>query len=285
MKISVVLTSYNHEKYIEQAIESILRQKINCALEIVVGDDCSTDKTPIIIEKYKEKHPDTFIILRDSSNLGLTKNLQRCFRACSGDYVAVCEGDDYWIDDNKLALQLEFLESSRNCSMCFNKVRTLYNNQFGIYAGQNDLSDKEFSIHDLIGFNFIGNFSACFYRKKAVDKINPRIYDYLTYDWFFNMAVAEEGNIGYIDREMSVYRVHEGGLWSKVSYEDQLMLIIKNIDQYNLFFESKYEKDFLGQKNKLYLLLFKNSIKDKRAGKTISYGAKFFGGRVRFMLK
>ena len=113
MKVSVVITSYNHEKYISQAIESVLMQKVD-ELEIIIGDDCSTDRTPEILDKYKKRYPDKIVILKDDKNLGITKNLERCIKRTTGRFVAICEGDDYWIDDEKLQKQVDFLVSNKD---------------------------------------------------------------------------------------------------------------------------------------------------------------------------
>src|SRR5256885_224442 len=97
-KLSVLVTVYNHEKYIAEALDSILNQKVNFEFEIVIADDVSTDSTKSIIEKYAKEHPHRNIrILKSEKNLGITKNLQRGLQSCQGEYIAILEGDDYWI--------------------------------------------------------------------------------------------------------------------------------------------------------------------------------------------
>ena len=109
-KISVVVTAYNHENYIAQCLDSVLMQKGAFDLEVILGDDCSTDRTRQIMQEYTEKHPAIFILMPPTANMGITKNIKRCLDACSGDYIAFCEGDDYWTDSHKLQKQMEFAQ-------------------------------------------------------------------------------------------------------------------------------------------------------------------------------
>jgi glycosyltransferase involved in cell wall biosynthesis len=92
MKISVVVTAYNHEKYITQCMESVLCQKGDFQLEVIAGDDCSKDNTRSILQQFQQKYPEVVFLLPPGENLGVTKNLKRCLDACSGEYIAICEG-------------------------------------------------------------------------------------------------------------------------------------------------------------------------------------------------
>ena len=170
MKISVIVTSFNHEKYITQCLESILSQTGDFDMEIIIGDDCSTDNTRTIAQYFEEKYPQIITVLPPGPNLGITKNLKRCLEACSGDYVAICEGDDYWTDTNKLQKQKKFLDSHPDYSMCFSAIMIYFEdqNRFEPHHDQLLLSKNILSTEDLIQQNYIGNFSCCMYR--AVDR-------------------------------------------------------------------------------------------------------------------
>jgi glycosyltransferase involved in cell wall biosynthesis len=110
--VSVAVITYNHSKYIRQALDSILMQKVDFEYEIVVGDDCSPDDTQDILREYQALYPDKFkMILRDK-NIGGTKNGYDVKMHCTGKYVAHLEGDDYWIDQNKLQKQVDFLNAN-----------------------------------------------------------------------------------------------------------------------------------------------------------------------------
>lgn len=118
-KVSIAMLTYNHEKYIEKAIESVLMQKVTFKYEIVVGEDCSTDGTKAILLKYKEKYPDLFKLVLHEHNVGSLNNELSMYDECKGEYIAYLDGDDYWLMDNKLQMQVDFLDSHKDYSCCY----------------------------------------------------------------------------------------------------------------------------------------------------------------------
>lgn len=108
--ISVAMMTYFHEKYVAQAIESVLNQKTRYTFELVISDDCSTDGTREIIERYQKQHPDIIRVNLNNNNIGISANHYNTRSLCKGRYIADIAGDDYWIDDNKLQKQIDFLE-------------------------------------------------------------------------------------------------------------------------------------------------------------------------------
>lgn len=124
MKINTIVTVRNHENYIAQYLEGILKQKDDFQLEVIAGDDCSTDNIRRIIEEFQKKNPKVISVLK--KNLRITKNLKRCLNACSGEHIAICEADDYWTDENKLHKQKSFLGTRKDCSMCFSAILLYY---------------------------------------------------------------------------------------------------------------------------------------------------------------
>ncbi len=152
IKISVVVTTFNHEKYILRCLESILSQQGGFSLEVIVGDDCSADDTRKIVLEFQEQYPEAVILLPYGQNLGITKNLQRCLEACSGSYIAVCEGDDYWTDKLKLHKQKQILENHPQYSMCFSAVMLYYedDNRFVPHGDQVALTKEYITTEDLI---------------------------------------------------------------------------------------------------------------------------------------
>jgi len=116
--VSICSTTYNLEKYIGEALESWLSQKTNFDYEIVICDDCSKDKTVVVIESFVEKYPNKIRLLKAAKNMGMMPNYIRSLQAARGKYIAVCDGDDYWIDENKLQLQVDFLESNTDFVAC-----------------------------------------------------------------------------------------------------------------------------------------------------------------------
>lgn len=112
--VSIIVITYGHEKYIKQALDSVTMQKTNFKFEIIVGNDCSPDKTAEILKEYKDNGNYVFNVINREENIGATKNLYLCIKEAKGKYVAILEGDDYWIDENKLQKQFDFLEKKEN---------------------------------------------------------------------------------------------------------------------------------------------------------------------------
>ncbi|MDD4992430.1 MAG: glycosyltransferase [Paludibacter sp.] len=123
--VSVFMMVYNHEKFIEQAIEGVLMQKTNFDFVIVLGEDCSADNSREIILRYTSVHPEKFKLLLNDSNLGAMANQLAILNACKGKYIAFCEGDDYWTDPYKLQKQVDFLEANEEYSICFHRYKIL----------------------------------------------------------------------------------------------------------------------------------------------------------------
>lgn len=118
--VSILMPTYNHEKYISKAIESVLAQKTDYLFELLIHDDCSTDRTLTIAETCAAKYPDKIRLFTETENQGLMKSYKKLIEQSNGKYLAILESDDYWIDKNKLQLQTDFLE---------------HNPDYGIVAG------------------------------------------------------------------------------------------------------------------------------------------------------
>lgn len=265
VKVSILLMTYNHEKFIKQALNSIFLQKSPYDYEIIVADDCSTDRTIEIVNEYKLYYPNKINILQNKSNLGITKNYQRGFRSCQGDYIAVLEGDDYWTSPKKIFKHVTFLENHRECVMSFNRfvVANEMEGRFNVQPWPVDDKFQIVTLTDLARDNFIGNFSTCVYRAEIIKNIEEKVYDLIAFDWLINMAVAQYGLIAYLPEIMSVYRLHPNGTWTQKSQIEKIQDIIKTIDIYNKFFNYRYNLEFTEQKNRLYVLLTKLTISNK----------------------
>lgn len=111
LMLSVIIISYNQEKYIQEAIDSVLNQKTKYEYEVLLADDCSPDNTKEVLKEYQKKYPDKIKVLPRKSNLGANKNIMDAYLKCKGKYVTVLEGDDYWNNENKIQIQIDFLES------------------------------------------------------------------------------------------------------------------------------------------------------------------------------
>src|SRR3954454_10751837 len=215
--VSVPLITYNHEPHIAQALKSVLMQQTSFPIEIVVGEDCSTDKTREIVVEYQKRYPHVIRALLPERNLGPYRNVTATLNACRGTYIAALEGDDYWTSPAKLQRQVDFFEAHPDCSICFHKVFVIDE------TGQNaprtiPLDSKKIStLEDLLPGNFIPSCSAI-WRNGLFAKLPAWVEEVKFSDWVIHVLNAEHGNIGFIDDCMAVYRLHAGGTWSTQSW-------------------------------------------------------------------
>ena len=125
MKISILVVTYNQEKYIQQCLDSILMQRVDFEYEVIIGDDCSTDNTAAICDLYAAKH-NNFHVYHHPKNLGHVKNWEFCLNHCKGEYIAILEGDDYWIDCHKLQKQVDYLDSHSEVALTVTNIKPVY---------------------------------------------------------------------------------------------------------------------------------------------------------------
>jgi glycosyltransferase involved in cell wall biosynthesis len=209
-KVSIVAISYNHEKYMRQALDSFVNQKANFDFEIIVGDDCSTDKSASIIKEYADKYPDLFKPILRTRNLGVQKNFEDTINKANGEYIALCECDDFWTDKNKIQTQADFLDKNKEISFCFHPAYVFFEDKPKIQTVfPNEADFKEFNSKQLIKQNFMIT-NTVMYRNTEKLSIPEGI---LPVDWYVHLYYAQFGEIGYIDRNMSSYRRHQSGMW------------------------------------------------------------------------
>jgi len=227
MKVSVLIVTYNHEKYIAKALDSVLMQEVDFDYEIVTGEDCSTDNTRDILIDYQSKHPDKIKLILQEKNLGFygKYNFILTFNACRGQYIAMLEGDDYWTSPDKLQKQVDVLDNDSDCAICFHNVMVIYEDAPELshpfyFRDPNGPfmqgKPKPIStLEDLIKGNFIQTPSVMF-RARLFEKLPNWFHMAFPGDWALHMLNAHHGNIRYIDEVMGVYRVHSGGAWSQI---------------------------------------------------------------------
>jgi glycosyltransferase involved in cell wall biosynthesis len=241
MKVSILMLAYNHEKYIAQAIESAITQQTSFDYELVIGEDCSKDKTRQIASEYQEKFPELIRLLPSQENLGPSENFIRTYKACRGEWIAILEGDDYWTSTNKLQKQVEFLERHPDCVICFHNIVPVN------FSGAHQLTDrlkpvqKEISsLPDIVERNFITNCSVM-YRQGFIDQSAGWLEKFTFGDWFVHIVNAQHGNIGYIDEVMAAYRKHSAGAYSGLSFIKELQRWIIEYDLINKFLDYRFD--------------------------------------------
>lgn len=210
-KVSIVSISYNQDRYIEEALNSFVMQKTNFDFEVIIADDASTDKTQKIVKQFKNKHPDIIKPILRRKNIGIGPNLYHALRQAKGEYIALCEADDYWIDDKKLQIQVDFMEERKECALCFHPVRVVFQNgEEPDSVFPEHIQNHQFTIKQLLKSNFIQTNSVV-YRRQSYNTLRAR--NALPIDWYLHLYHAQFGKIGFLDRIMSVYRRHPGGAW------------------------------------------------------------------------
>jgi glycosyltransferase involved in cell wall biosynthesis len=235
--ISVILLTYNHERYIEQAVRSVLEQSFTGPLEILVGEDCSTDRTPAILRRIDAECPGRLTLSLRPRNLGLSANLEDCWRRCRGRYIAILEGDDYWDDRMKLTTVVEYLNAHPESSGCYHACRRVST----VGWRKQTLRRPEHRpaaplvLDDMFWENPIQSYSVMTYRRGLVTQFPEWHRRFACGDWVLHMLHAEHGPIGFLPREMAVYRFHPGGMMATLSMERQwreFFSIMERMDQH-----------------------------------------------------
>ncbi len=221
--LSVCVITYNQEKYIEQALQSILKQKTNFSFQIIISDDCSTDNTAQIIKKYAQMYPDKINAFFQEKNLGSTKNFIFCLSQAKTKYVIINEGDDYFISEDKLQKQVDFLETHPEYSICFHRGKTVFEDsaESDLLQPIKKLIRKGTTFNQLLKMNYIKTNTAL-YRWRFIDK-NVKDYfpdNIFPCDWYLHLLHAKVGKIAILKEAMSVYRVHKNGIWAGKSPDE-----------------------------------------------------------------
>jgi glycosyltransferase involved in cell wall biosynthesis len=216
--LSVCIITYNHARYIQEAIDSLLVQEVNFEWELIIADDCSTDGTRDILLDYKKKYPQLIKLILQKSNVGPEKNWLDLLAYPKSKYVLYAEGDDYLIDPTKLQRQVDFLEAHPDFSMCFHPVKVVYEDGSradGIFPSPELRAKKSvLGLDDLLVTNFIQTNSVM-YRWQFIDKNVKDVFpkSIAPGDWFLHLLHAQAGKIGFMNRVMAVYRRHPAGVW------------------------------------------------------------------------
>jgi len=233
MKLSVATITYNHERYIGQAIESVLAQKVNFDYEIVIGEDCSTDGTRVVVQDFQRRYPERIKLLLREGNIGGLRNIESTLAACHGQYVAILEGDDYWTSMDKLQRQVDFLDEHPDYAVCCHRVRFLNQIGFAELAIFPSLPPGPYAIEDLLKGNFVMTCSAVL-RRDLSGPLPPCFSKTKVGDWPRYVLAARHGKIELMDDIMAVYRMHSESMWSSMSQLTRLeesSQMLKNLDK------------------------------------------------------
>ncbi len=223
MKVSVLVMTYDHARFIRQALDSVLMQEAAFPWEILISEDASTDGTREVVIDYQRRHPERIRLLLSERNVRTNRVVARGFEAARGQYVALLDGDDYWTARDKLAKQAAFLDAHLECAMCFHNATVVHEDGSRQPWNWTPPQQKSMAtLEDIWLGNFIATCSTMF--RRGLCEPLPAWYDALfpITDWPLHILHAEHGAIGYLDEVMGVYRYHAGGLYSPFTEEEKL---------------------------------------------------------------
>ena len=158
--VSIVVITYNHEKYIRKCLDSILMQDVDFPFEIIISDDFSPDGTAQIITEYQKKYPDIIKPNLRTINVGATKNQYDCFTRCTGDYIAILDGDDFWTDKRKLKIQTDFLKNNDTFIACTQRYSVVDENDNvtqKVFYGPGRPESGEYTLNDFQKYIYYGH--------------------------------------------------------------------------------------------------------------------------------
>lgn len=257
-KVSICCLCYNHSKYIKCALDSFISQKFKGQLEIIVFDDCSTDNSREIINDYQIKHPNiikTIFPKENTYSQGKTTFFDM-INVATGDFLAFCEGDDYWIDNSKIEKQLNYLLINKDVNLVFHPAMTLLANEgivdkgYGYYGSK----VKTHAFEDILAVS--GGYmpmASIFARKNVYTKwlnLFPVFFSENMWHSTIQILGTFEEGAGYLPDKMSVYRkMHEGSWSHTMTYNTNAVItdfqsfVIRN-RKLNVIFENKYKNIF-----------------------------------------
>lgn len=216
-RVSVFVPTYNQKLFVREAIDSILLQDYP-NLEIVVGDDGSTDGTQLILLEYKEKYPNLMTLLLSSKNEGITANCNRILRRCEGDYIALFAGDDVWHPE-KLRKQIRLMEDNPLAAVCATRVEWFNSSTqevIRIYPPDSDVDMKRMSVMHASAY-IAGSGPSLLVRRSAIPKGGYDASLSMVSDWLFFIEILRTGSVIFIDEVLARYRRHAANTSSSSS--------------------------------------------------------------------
>lgn len=273
IKVSACIITYNHEDFLAECIESAINQKVNFDYEIIIGEDKSTDSTREICMKYANLYPNLIKYHPREHNLGMIGNWMATINECTGKYIAICEGDDYWTDPFKLQKQVDFLEDNPEYNICGHSVAC---SEYDFFLEKKLLlkQDTIFSLKEVVQTNPIHTSSFCF--RNNIDFNDTNLYksikDMEIGDYPLLVLFAQSNGVFAFKETMSVYRIdNQQSEWTgKLNLEAQKKKFERTVNAMIVSpFYNKVTKKYLKaklKKKKIHflkrvLLKIKNTLK------------------------
>ena len=223
--VSVFMMAYNHGHFISRSIELALCQKTNFDFELTVGEDCSRDNTRSIVKTFSDIYPGKFKLLFHEKNIGAVANQNAVLSACTGKYIAFCDGDDYWTDPYKLQKQVDFLEANPEYGLVYSDVKIVNKEGDDIdqptLKGIRERYKDGYIFTELLKGNFITTCSVVFRKDLIPGDIYVSEKSWFLYDYWLWLRIATKSKIHFIDEVTAAYRFHDGGVSHSHGFKDK----------------------------------------------------------------
>ncbi|MFH0736062.1 MAG: glycosyltransferase [bacterium] len=232
--VSIFCITYNQAPYISQAIEGFLSQKTNFDFEIVIGEDCSKDNTKKILEDYNIKFPGRFRLILHEKNIGSMPNFISTLKACNGKYIALCDGDDYWTDPNKLQKQVDFMQNNSDISFCCHNAETFFVNTGLVESFNKSLKTGYYTTNHLLLKRWFIPTASLLIRREFIPNPLPNWFSKIySGDYALELLLSITGNFYYLNEKKSVYRINALNSMSvsendPIKYLNRLLFLYKN---------------------------------------------------------
>jgi glycosyltransferase involved in cell wall biosynthesis len=235
--ISICVISYNHEDFILRALESINFQKFNGNVELIIGVDLSTDKTVELVEEFIQIANFPVHLIKNTERRGMFLNLYDVFKLAKGKYIAILEGDDYWVLESKLQMQFDFMQENDNCVATGGNINILTNK---IISNKkwNNRKNQFYNLTDFVHANRM-SFCTVMFKRECLDfskfellKDSPHL------DWPIYIILLKSKPNAYIkvySKVLSNYRVHSNGVYSGVSLDVRQKNVVKTMSHIKAF--------------------------------------------------
>lgn len=226
--VSILCITYNHERFLAQALESFLMQETTFPFEIVVGEDASIDGTRAVLNDYVERYPNRVKALSAVKNVGMIENMRRTQAACRGKYIALCEGDDYWTDPQKLQKQVTFLETNEEYVLSFHDAYSMEGSAIRAVPQLKGHLRKDASARDLLLARQISTLTVCY--RNVLGGI-PKEFDRVPALDMCLWSMLGEHGCGKFMKDISpaIYRIHEGGVLSMKSQDRKYRMTMTSL--------------------------------------------------------
>ena len=243
-KVSVCVITYNHEKYISQCLQSVIDQKTDFYFEVIVSDDCSTDRTREICMSYQNRYPDKIRFFLNEKNKGMIRNFIDTLNLCGGKYIAICEGDDYWIDPFKLRKQCEYLEANPEFGLVFTDADHLHEANNKLIRAYDKTFRRHIPTGDVLNELIYGDpYKTCtsLFRNCLIENYNNLFINnnFKMGDYPLWLFIAGKAKVGYINESTAVYRIRQNSASHAYELENHI-IFRKSAYRVSILFSNYY---------------------------------------------